>query len=144
MPRRIVKTTKMGRDGILFDPNQLDTEWIVFQNQFIDAADAVSFEESERDRIKDLLEQRKAKIRLAVIEFPEKHGLKKTTVDVIDAVIATHDKVVSLQKKFREAEKRVAHAKNVLNSYHNKRKVLESFVQLHTIGYFSTPRKPRE
>jgi phosphopantothenate synthetase len=142
--RRSIKQTKMGREGIMFDPNNLDTEWQVFQDQYIDAAEKVTMAESERDRIKDLLDQRKAKIRLDVIAFPEKHGLKKTTVDVIDAVITVHEKVVKLWSKLRKAETQVSEAKNVLNGYNNKRKVLESYVQLHTIGYFSQLRKPTE
>lgn len=142
--RRSIKQTKMGREGIMFDPNNLDTEWQVFQDQYIDAAEKVTMAESERDRLKDLLDQRKAKIKLDVIAFPEKHGLKKTTVDVIDAVITVHEKVVKLLSKLRKAETRVSEAKNVLNGYNNKRKVLESYVQLHTIGYFSQLRKPTE
>lgn len=82
----------------------------------------------------------KAELYLAISDKPELFGLEKSTVQAIEACVVTQEAYQKAQRRFNRKKHAVDVLKGTVEALDNKKKSLESEVDLFLSGYWADPR----
>lgn len=131
-------------DLLSIDELALDREWLEQPSNYLKASRQLADAKQVLDAAKNELEVVKAEQYRAILTYPERYGLAKTT----EAAIAS---AIPLQKAYQEAQREVIRARHdvdvraaVVTAMEHRKKALENLVSLHLSGYYSDPKAKRE
>lgn len=126
------------------DPDALDVELLKQPGLFMRYCELSAQAKLALDREKENLDVLRSEMRLQIAGDPEKFGLVKVTEAAIDAVI-------TIRKEYKEAQFRVAEAKekadlaaSAVRAFEMKKDSLQDLVRLCIAGYFASPSVPRQ
>lgn len=139
------------------DPDALDVEWLEHAHKF--GLYSTNLDEKTRIRNdlktdleyqKELLDQVRASLDLAIRKAPHNFGLEKVTESSIASTILktklyidTNEKLFSIKKDLNKAQNEVNEAHTMVNIMLAKRTALQELGNLIRIDYFSSPVEPR-
>lgn len=131
------------RDFLAIDLERLDSEWARQPELYYEWATKLADAQRGAAEAKDQLELIEAETSRTIRREPEKFGLTKVTEDGIRTAVVMSMFVREAKAKMIDAEHAVGVMKALVFALDNKKKGLESAVQLRLANYFSTPRQPK-
>jgi hypothetical protein len=130
--------------SVEIDPYQLDKEWVrqpwfyhMYAVQLADARRAA-------DGWKAQVEVVRAELYTAIVRDPEQFGLQKTTEESLKNCISTQSQYRKVQERLLDARHKVDILEAAVAAIDQKKRALESLVQLQLADYYSKTKAPKE
>lgn len=138
-----MKTNDIDLDDLDIDVTRLDDEWSKQPKLYFHAAELQADVAARVDRLRSLVKVAEAEVRALVVADTDKYDAGKGTApDITAAVIRAmaNKKVVT---NLRKAEHRLDIVKAFVGALDQKKRALESHVNLFVHNYNSAPREPK-
>lgn len=130
----------MDSNDIAIDELDLGRECVRLPTQFMRHANLAVDAKRDVDEIKNRLEVIEADLTKEVRANPGKFGIEKETEKAIAAVVLTHPRYQKGVEMLSEARHKADMAQAVVTALEYKKRSLTLLVELHGLGYFSSPK----
>lgn len=136
----------MGQDyeeagsAVKIDENALDKECIRLPGDYLKWAHRTADAKSRVDELKARLDSVQAFLAKEIRSSPEEFELSKVTDTVVNATILLQPRYQKLLEKLNQARHEFEMCQAVVWALEHKKRALTLMVDLHGMGYFSSPR----
>lgn len=129
-----------GEFSVEIDPFRLDEEWVKQPRFYHEWAVRLSAMRRLRDQAKAGLDVVRAEVWAQVAADPAAAGLVKTTDTALGNAVVADKRVQAARKALIDAEHEVDVLEAAVAAIDQRKRALESLVQLHLSDYYATPR----
>ncbi len=137
----MIKNQTTEPDLLSIDEHRLDRECIQLPSQYRQVAFQAAQTSLDIDEIKATLRVTEAELHQQIRATPGKFGLEKVTEGSIQEVTLLNPKIMMLEKKILELERRLTMEKILVASMDYKKRALTNLVDLHVAGWNSEVRQ---
>jgi hypothetical protein len=125
------------------NPEELDLEAAEQAEKFFKWAERAVEARETADQAKFTMEVLAAQLKGEAMMDPEKFGLKKTTVEAVNAAVQSWPAYTKAQQEYLEARKVSALMDQAVSAMEQRKRMIEVLVTLHGQQYFAGPSVPR-
>jgi hypothetical protein len=125
---------------VQIDEHNLDKECIRLPSDYLKFAHLAADAKRDVDEIKNRLEVVQADLSKEIRAKPEDFGLDKVTETAISSTILTQPRYQKGLGRLQEAKHKADLAQAVVWALEHKKRTLTLLVELHGMGYFSSPK----
>ena len=125
---------------VSIDEHHLDKECIRLPSDYLKWSTQSAAKKWEVDRLKAKLEVVQAEIAAAIRRAPEAHGLEKITEASLSAAVLLQERYQKVQARLIDARHDQELTQAVVWALEAKKRSLTLLVELHGMGYFSSPK----
>jgi SMC interacting uncharacterized protein involved in chromosome segregation len=122
-------------DLLSIDEHKLDRECIQLPSQYRQAAFQAAQTLIDIDELKAQLRVSEAELHQQIRSTPGKFGLDKVTEGSINEVTLLNPKIMALEKRIRDLDKKYAMEKILVSAMDYKKRALTNLVDLHVAGW---------
>lgn len=128
------------RPLIEVDESNLDRECIKLPSTFLKYAYAGAEARKDLDEAKAALELAEAELGAEIRQDPEAYKLEKATEKAVEQVVITLPRYRKMLSRYQNAKYKLEELQAVLSALEMKKRSITLLVDLHGMGYFSSPR----
>lgn len=125
---------------VQIDEHKLDKECVRLPSDYLKYAHMAADAKRDVDEIKNSLEVLEAELSADIRAEPGKYGLEKTTETAIGACILVQPQYQKRLARLVKAKHEAELAQAVVWALEHKKRTLTLLVELHGMGYFSSPK----
>jgi len=129
---------------VAIDPDQLDELWMIQPQVFEKYSQNYAEVMMKRDNFKIEVDALKSKKMKEIMDDPTKFGVKKTTGEIMSALLMEQDDYVAKLKEYNQINHDYNVAKDRKEAVRQKKDSLENMVKLFGQTYFSGPLVPKK
>lgn len=129
-------------NNINIDKYNLDIEWVKQPTLIAEYSNKHTEAQKKFHKVKEILEQERARLTKAITQNPQNFGINKTTVVLLESVIVEHPDYIKAKQEMIQAQYEMNIFANAVKAIEHKKTALENIVKLHLSGYYSTPKTP--
>jgi hypothetical protein len=130
--------------AVRIDENHLDRECISLPTLFLQYTHQSAEAKRDVDEAKNELDVVASDTSKEIRDKPEIHGLEKVTEKAVSDAVTKHANYQKALKRVSRAKYRADLAQSVVTALEAKKRTLTLLVELHGMGYFSSPKVSRE
>lgn len=127
-------------DLLQIDEHRLDRECSKLPSQYRQAAFQAADTSQNIDELKAELRVAEAELRLKIRTTPGQFGFEKVTEGTIGEIVTVSPKVIALEKKIRDLDKKLALEKVLVTAMDYKKRAITNLVDLHVAGWHAEVR----
>lgn len=131
-------------NDVSIDESALDVEWLRQPTLVRLYNQEVAERKRQLARLSEELVVLKAELTRKINTNPEKFGLSKTTVDIVNSTIVIQEEYQDLRNQIIESEYELEMAIGGSRAMDHKKTALENLVKLFGQNYFAGPALPRD
>lgn len=129
---------------VQIDEHRLDKECIRLPGDYLKYATLASQRKAETDQAKAAMEVEQAELAGKIRQRPQEFEIEKLTEGALSAAILLQPSFQAAQSAYFEAKSRHEMTMNVVWALEHKKRSLTLLVDLHGMGYFSSPKLTKE
>lgn len=137
-------TTKQATSAVEIDELNLDKECIRLPSDYLQFAHLTAECKRKVDEVKARLDVVQAELSKDIRANPSDYDIEKVTETAISGAITIHPKFQKAQKELLDARHESEMAQAVVWALEHKKRTLTLLVELHGLGYFSSPKVSKE
>lgn len=131
-------------NDVSIDESALDVEWLRQPSLVRLYNQEVAERKRQLSKLNEQLAVLKAELTRKINTNPEKFGLSKTTVDIVNSTIVIQEEYQDLRNQIIECEYELEMAQGGSRAMDHKKTALENLVKLFGQNYFAGPAMPRD
>lgn len=136
--KRVMETDDY--DLVDIDEMNLDKECLRLPRDYLRAAQRSADSKNLMDRSKLAVDEMEAKLSKKIRDNPEKFGLEKITESAVKSAISIQPDFQNTMDVYLKAKHKQELAQALVWAMEHKKRSLSLLVDLHGMGYFSSPR----
>lgn len=136
--------SKTEPDLLSIDEHRLDRECIQLPSQYRQAAFQAAQTSQTLDELRAELRVSEAELHQQIRATPGKFGLEKVTEGSIAEITLLHPKIMALEKRIRDLERKHSLEKILVAAMDYKKRALTNLVDLHVAGWHAEVKPTAE
>lgn len=129
---------------VQIDENALDRECVRLPTDYLKVSHLSSEAKFEADEAKSELDVTAAELANDIRADPKAYDIEKITETAVQNTLIAQELYQKAQKKLRQATHKARMAESLVWAMEHKKRSLTLLVELHGLGYFSSPRVSKE
>lgn len=128
---------------LAIDPHNLAEEWLRHPMLYMKYSEELAEAGKRRDKAKETLDIGKAQLDSSIRKDPDAYNVPKVTETAVSNAILISEGYQRLSEEYNETVWEVNILSAAVRAFEQRKKALESLVQLYIAQYFAGPKEPQ-